>query len=75
MPMHSVSESEYAAVNEWLNSIGEDDDSEIDPGESTVASSPAESISIRPSRRSSVRISRTMHAGMFTLFRRGKCIF
>ncbi len=65
MPMHSISESEYAAVNEWLNSIGDDEESDFDPGESTVASSPAGSVNSRPNRRTSLRISRTMHAGSF----------
>ena len=66
--MHSTTESDYEVANQWLNSIGDDEEPDEDPSESTVASSPSESLPASERRRSSDRNSRTMHASMLGLY-------
>ena len=63
--MHSFMESGYSAANAWLNSIGDDEYSDEEQYESTVASSPAELTSISTMSRSVVSSAKTMHACMF----------
>ena len=66
--MHSMMESEYAAATAWLNSIGDDDGSDEDQYESTVASSPSELANTPAMSLAAPSNTKTMHACMFDEF-------
>ena len=67
MPMHSVADSAYAAANEWLMSLGDDLDTEMDPEQSTVPSSPSDAYCKNSDSSQASPEYRSMHACMSTI--------
>lgn len=62
--MHATTEADYEAANEWLNSLGDEIDSEDDIGLSTEASSPSDMYGLGSDSRHATPMSHTMHASM-----------
>ena len=65
MPVHSISESEFQAAHDWLNSLGDDFDSDEDLLDSTVASSPSDIVTKPVPTRREIPTIEPLHACMF----------
>jgi hypothetical protein len=65
MPVHSISESDFQAAHDWLNSLGDDFESDEDLLDSTVASSPSDIVTKPVPIRREIPTIEPLHACMF----------